>query len=153
MGFTSALGAAVVSDKMVMGELTGELIKEFPKELANAGVTAEFEQVFSQGTMAVLKCELLDLDIEKAIQTEYQEEGMKHYNNLLAALRFFESTEEEIDEILKDLEMDLYKSFPEEIGNELTTEFEKEGLKVNCECKTEEEEAKFLFDYMKKHLK
>jgi len=151
-GFTAMLGAAVIPDATIIGEVTGELLKEFPKELERTGITAEFEQVFTKGTMAVLRCSIFDIDFETAIASEYKDEGMKHYQKLMAAMKFFDMSDAEIDSTLAELEHDILQDFPNEIANELRQEFENEGLEINVECKTEDDEGSYLFQYLQKHV-
>eukprot|EP00560_Eucampia_antarctica_P004248 CAMPEP_0197833358 /NCGR_PEP_ID=MMETSP1437-20131217/18782_1 /TAXON_ID=49252 ORGANISM="Eucampia antarctica, Strain CCMP1452" /NCGR_SAMPLE_ID=MMETSP1437 /ASSEMBLY_ACC=CAM_ASM_001096 /LENGTH=207 /DNA_ID=CAMNT_0043437357 /DNA_START=50 /DNA_END=673 /DNA_ORIENTATION=+ len=150
--FTASLGASVVSDESIIGQITDELLKEFPAEMEKAGVLTEFEQVFTKGTMAVLRCSIMSIDFAKAIRAEKGEEGIMHYQNMIDGMKYFDMSDDEIASTMGEVELDMLKEFPEEIGNELKAEFEKEGLKVNVECKTEEEQAKFLFDYMKEHM-
>ena len=151
--FTTSLATSVVSDEMIINEITGEILKEFPGEMKKLGVMTRFEQVFTKSTLAVLKCELMSIDIPVALAAEKGEEAKKHWDNMIAAFKFFEMSDEEISSTVTEMEVDLMKEMPGEISNELKTEFKKNEIDVNVECKTEEEEATFLFDYMKTHLK
>lgn len=150
--FTATLGAAVLSDATVVSQLTNELLKEFPNEMKQSGVDATFEQVFTRGAMAVLRCAIFNIDFETAIASEYKDEGMQHYQKLLAAMKFFDMSDIEIQSTLDELEADLLQTFPEEIANELKKEFEKQGMEINIDCKTEDEQGAYLFQYLKEKL-
>lgn len=151
--FTTSLASSVMSDEMIINEITGEILKEFPAEMEKLGVKTRFEQVFTKSTMAVLKCDFMSIDIPVALAAEKGDEAKKHWDNMINAFKFFEMSDEEISSTISEMETDLMKEMPGEISNELKTEFKKMEIDINVESKTEEEEATFLFEYMKTHLK
>ena len=151
-GFASSVGAKVLSDEEIIGEITDEIITSFPDELLESGVTTKFELCFSKGIFAVLKCTVLDLDIRTVLKTEMGDEAIVQYQNILSAMKYFEMSEEEVEEVSNDIENEVLDSFPLEIETEMKEEFAKEGIRCEVSCKREEEEANYLFDYMSKIL-
>lgn len=151
-GFASSIGANVLSDEEIVKEITDEIIQTFPAELEESGVTTNFELSFSKGIMAVLKCKVMDLDIRKVLEVEMGPESLTQFQNILDAMKYFQLDEEEVQLLVKEIEEEVLNDFPSEIETEMIQEFEKDGISCEVVCKREEEEANFLFDYMKKHM-
>ena len=149
---TSGLASKMVSDETIINEIAKELLAGFPKEMESVGVKGTYEQVFTKGSFTVVQVKLFGIDLDKAVTSEFGGEGAKHYQNIMNAMKFFEMSQEEIDTMIAELEMDSMKEIPEEIGKEMKKEFLKEGLMMGVTCKLESEQGPFLFDYLSKFV-
>lgn len=150
--FTSGLASKMVSDETIINEIAQELLAEFPKEMESVGVKGKYEQVFTKGSFTVIQVKLFGVDLDKAVTSEFGGEGAKHYQNIISAMKFFEMSQEEIDTMIAELELDSMKEIPEEIAKEMKKEFLKEGLIMGVTCKVESEQGPYLFDYLSRFV-